>query len=403
MLKYKTITGGVTAPKGFLAAGVEAAIKKAGKLDLAVLYSEVPAVAAGVYTTNKVKAAPLLVTMEHLQDGKAQAVLVNSGNANSCTGVEGLHKAKKTAAELAALLNIEVEDTIVTSTGVIGVQLPVERVLTGLKKAVQVLSVDGGHSAAEAIMTTDTSPKEMAVQLELGGQTVTIGAMCKGSGMIHPNMATMLGFITTDANISTEALNKALKYCVFKSFNMVSVDGDTSTNDMVVALANGMASNKVISLNSNDFILFRDALLVVCINLAKSIARDGEGATKLVEVQVKNALTEEDAKKVAMAVCQSSLVKTAIFGADANWGRIICATGYADADIDPNQIDIYLGAEKMAEKGIGVNFSEDRAREILEGDTIVITIDLNLGDHEATVWGCDLTYEYVKINADYRT
>ncbi|MDA8234262.1 MAG: bifunctional glutamate N-acetyltransferase/amino-acid acetyltransferase ArgJ [Clostridia bacterium] len=400
---HQQIEGGVTAPQGFRAAGVAAGIKKNGNKDLAILVSDVPANAAGVFTTNKVKAAPLLVTMENLQGGKAQAVVVNAGNANACTGQQGLDNARATIGAVRQALNVEEAHVLVTSTGVIGVQLPMEKVLSGVGQAVKELSYHGGSEAAEAIMTTDTFPKELAITLELGDQKVTIGAMAKGSGMIHPNMATMLGFITTDAAISSDLLYSALRETTEKSFNMVSVDGDTSTNDMVVILANGLAGNKEITAKGDDYIKFKNALEEVCIVLAKAIARDGEGATKLVEIRVLNAPSDSDAIKAAKAIATSSLVKTAIFGSDANWGRIICAAGYSGADFDPNRVDIFLGDEKMAQDGCGLDFSEERAREILEQEVVVITVDLKIGEHKATAWGCDLTYDYVKINGAYRT
>jgi len=397
------IEGGVTAPRGFRAGGVAAGIKKNGNKDLAVLVSDVPANAAGVFTTNKVKAAPLIVTMENLKNGKAQAVVVNAGNANACTGQQGLDNARITIRAVSKALNIRESHVLVTSTGVIGVQLPMDNVLAGVEQVVKALTPQGGSDAAQAIMTTDTFPKELAITLELGGQKVTIGAMAKGSGMIHPNMATMLGFITTDAAVSAGLLHKALKEAVDKSFNMISVDGDTSTNDMVVILANGLAGNEEIAAEGDDYNKFKEALEEVCIVLAKAIARDGEGATKLVEIRVKNAPSTGDAVKAAKAIATSSLVKTAIFGADANWGRIIAAVGYSGANFDPDRVDIYLGDEKMAENGCGLDFSEERAKAILEDEVIIITVDLKIGSSEATAWGCDLSYDYVKINAAYRT
>lgn len=394
--------GGVTSPQGFLAAGVKAYIKK-DKEDLALIYSEVPAAVAGVFTTNKVKAAPLLVTMEHIKNGSAQAVVVNAGNANACTGGQGLANAIATAQKAGELLHIDPHDVIVTSTGVIGVQLPMDRLLAGVEKAVGELSREGGALAARAIMTTDTVPKEIAAEFAAGDKKAVIGAMAKGSGMIHPNMATMLGFVTTDAAVSPALLNKALKYAVDRTFNMVTVDGDTSTNDMVVALANGLAGNPEITAENEDYIAFRDALLHVCTHLAQMIAKDGEGATKLVEVRVVNAASEDDAKKATKAVANSNLVKTAIFGEDANWGRIICAVGYSGAEFDPSKVDIFIGDEKMCEDGIPLNFSEERAKKVLEQDEVAILVDMKTGTAEATAWTCDFSYDYVKINADYRT
>ena len=401
--KYSIIGGGITAPKGFKACGLTAGIKKNGKKDLALIYSEVVANSAGVFTTNKVKAAPLLITMENLEDGKAQAAIVNSGNANACTGKQGYLDALETVQTTAEALGIKDKDVLVSSTGVIGVQLPVNKVIDAIPTAVKFLSIEGNKAAAEAIMTTDTFMKEVAVQFQIAEQTVSIGAMAKGSGMIHPNMATMLGFVTTDVNIEQQALQQALKYAVGKSFNMITVDGDTSTNDMVVAMANGLSENPEISLDSENYYLFREVLAFTCTYLAKEIARDGEGATKLLEVIVENAPTEEDARKAALAVAKSSLVKTAIFGEDANWGRIIAAVGYSGAEFQPDLVDIFLGSEKMAEKGCGLPFDEAKAKKILEEKFVTIKVNLNFGTQGATAWGCDLSYDYVKINADYRT
>lgn len=394
--------GGVTSPQGFLAAGVKAYIKK-DKKDLAVIFSEAPAAAAGVFTTNKVKAAPLLITEEHLKNGRARAVVVNAGNANACTGQEGLNNAVTTAQKAGELLHIDPHDVIVTSTGVIGVQLPMDRVLAGVEKAVGELHRDGGAEAAQAIMTTDTVPKEIAVEFTVGNKRAVIGGMAKGSGMIHPNMATMLGFVTTDAAVSPALLAQALKYAVDRTFNMVTVDGDTSTNDMVVALANGQAGNPEIVAEDSDYLAFRDALLYVCTYLAKLVAKDGEGATKLVEIRVVNAASEADAKKAAKAVANSNLVKTAIFGEDANWGRIICAVGYSGAEFDPARVDIAIGDEMMCADGTPLNFSEERAKKILEQDEVTIIVDMKSGSAEAVAWTCDFSYDYVKINADYRT
>lgn len=399
---FKVVGGGVTAPQGFQAAGVEANIKY-NRRDLAVIYSEQEAAAAGVFTTNKVKAAPLLLTMKNLENGVARAIVVNSGNANACTGEQGMHNARMMAEKTAKVLDIKEEDVIVSSTGVIGVQLPIEKALEGIDEAAVHLSPKGGEHAALAIMTTDTFPKEIAVEFIIDGRTATIGAMAKGSGMIHPNMATMLGFITTDANVSHEALDKALKSAVNKSFNLVNVDGDTSTNDMAVVMANGMVGNKKIYFGDENWLIFQAAMEHVCVALAKMMAKDGEGATKLVEIIVKGAKTEEDGRKAAMSINKSSLVKTAIFGEDANWGRILAAVGYSGADFDPNLVDVYLGDEKMAEDGMGLEFSEERAKEILSKDHVIITVDMKLGEHEVTAWGCDLSYKYVEINADYRT
>ena len=396
------IAGGVTAPSGFKASGVKARIKY-DKKDLAVIVSEVPAVAAGVFTTNKVKAAPVLLCAENLADYTAQAVVVNSGCANACTGDSGMEMARQMAAAAALNLGIKPSDVMVASTGVIGQKLPMDRIIPGIALAAGAVSSEGGHDAAEAIMTTDTVPKETAVQFKLGEKMVTIGGIAKGSGMIQPNMATMLAFLTSDVNIDPLLLNKALKFVADRTFNMVTIDGDTSTNDSLVILANGMAGNTRIEQEDVSFRIFRDALAEVCITLVKMIARDGEGATKLVEIRIRNAPSFTDAKAVAKAIANSNLVKTAIFGEDANWGRIICAVGYSGIDINPDRIDIYLGEEKVAENGAGLDFSEDRAKVILQQEHIIITVDLHIGDAAATAWTCDFSFDYVKINASYRT
>jgi glutamate N-acetyltransferase/amino-acid N-acetyltransferase len=399
---YQIVQGGVTAPKGFQAAGVHCGLKKE-KLDLAVIYSAVPAAAAGVFTVNKVKAAPILVTMEHLAQGQARAIVVNSGNANACTGEKGLADARQMARAAAQALGIRETEVMVASTGVIGVPIKIDLVEQGIKEAVKNLSTAGGASAAEAIMTTDTFKKELAISFELGGRVATIGAMAKGSGMIHPNMATMLGFITTDAAIEEKALLAALREANDRSFNMITVDGDTSTNDMAGIIANGEAGNKKITIDEPEFDKFLAALSYITVELAKSIAKDGEGATKLIEVQVKNARTVADARKAALTVAKSSLVKTAIFGEDANWGRILCAIGYSGAEFDPDKADIALGDEMVAIDGAGLAFNEENAKRILGQKQVVIYIDLKDGEAEATAWGCDMTYDYVKINGSYRT
>lgn len=401
--KMEHVPGGVTAPTGFLAGTAFAQIKRKLKRDITVLYSRVPAGAAGVFTLNKVKAAPVLVTMDRIAGGKARALVVNSGNANACNGEQGMKDALAMAAEVAKVLAIPEEAVLVSSTGVIGQKMPMDKVLPGIRAAAGNLDPDGGALAAEAIMTTDTYPKEAAVRLELGGKPVTLGGMAKGSGMIHPNMATMLCFIATDAAISPACLKQALKYAVDRSLNMVTVDGDTSTNDMAVILANGMAGNKEITEEGHDYRTFRDALTEVCTRLATAIARDGEGATKLIEVEVRNAATEEDARMAARAVAGSTLFKAAVFGHDANWGRVLCAAGYSGADFDPERVDIFLGDEQVAKDGGSLEFSEERALEILKKDTVRITLDFKAGEYGATAWGCDLSYDYVKINADYRT
>ncbi|MGB9802244.1 bifunctional glutamate N-acetyltransferase/amino-acid acetyltransferase ArgJ [Desulfofundulus sp.] len=396
-------SGGVTAPQGFLAAGVAAGVKYKGKRDIALIFSGVPARAAGVFTTNLVKGAPVLVTMERIASGSARAVVVNSGNANTCNGEQGIRDALAMTRETARVLNIPEEDVLVASTGVIGQPMPMDRILPGIAAAARELSPRGGSDAAEAIMTTDTEPKETAVSLTLSGHTVTVGGMAKGSGMIHPNMATMLCFITTDAAVSAPCLQEMLRYAVDRSFNMISVDGDTSTNDMVLALANGLAGNPEITAENEDYRLLRDALTEVCTRLARAVARDGEGATKLLEVKVTNAASERDARLAARAVVASNLVKTAIYGQDANWGRIICAAGYSGAHFDPDRVDIYLGDIMVARDGVALPFDEEAASSVLAGREVRVLVDLKAGEYEATAWGCDLTCEYVNINASYRT
>ena len=399
------MAGGVTAPAGFTAAGVCADIKGKGgtKKDVALLASRVPCTAAGVYTTNLVKAAPVLLTRERTEAGRLQAVVANSGNANACTGEQGLRDAAEMARLAAEALGISPELVGVASTGVIGVPLPMDRVAAGIAAAAAALSEAGGDDAALAIMTTDTFPKQTAVQVTIGGATVTIGAMAKGSGMIHPNMATMLGFVTTDADVDAAALRSALQEATERSFNMITVDGDTSTNDMVVVLANGLAGNPRITADSVHYREFADALAAVLIHLAKEIARDGEGATKLIEVRVKGAPTLADARKAARSVCGSNLVKAAVFGEDANWGRVLAALGYSGAQFDPAKVDLWLGDVQMMRAGEPLAFDEETAARVLSRKEVVFTADLHAGDAEATAWGCDLTYDYVKINGSYRT
>jgi len=394
--------GGVTLPKGFLASGVAAGIKKV-KRDLALIYSEVPAAAAGVFTTNRVKAAPLLVTAARLARGVAQAVVVNSGNANACTGEEGYADALAMARLAATVMKLPEELVLVSSTGVIGQRLPLEKIAAALPAAVAALDVTGHAAAAEAILTTDTVTKEAAVRFSVGGCTCAVGGMAKGSGMIHPNMATMLAFITTDVAIEAALLRRALKEAVDASFNMITVDGDTSTNDMVVVLANGMAGNPKLTAAGPAYADFVAALTAVCTELAKKIARDGEGATRLIEVRVTGAKTLADARLAARAIAGSNLVKTAVFGRDANWGRILCAAGYSGAAFDPAKVAIFIGAEQVAAGGAGLPFSEARASRELAQDPVVITVDFNEGAAAAVAWGCDLTYDYVRINASYRT
>jgi glutamate N-acetyltransferase/amino-acid N-acetyltransferase len=404
--EIEVIEGGITSPKGFKAVGVHSGIKKCKK-DLALIYTEKKANAAAVFTTNKVKAAPVLLDMENIKKSEAQAIVVNSGNANACTGEKGYEDALKMAEKTAEMLKIDKNDVLVCSTGVIGVPLPIDFCLKGIESAAESLSEKGGDDAAEAIMTTDTFKKVIAVKFNIDGKTVKMGGMAKGSGMIHPNMATMLSFITTDANISKEALNKALKKSVDVSYNMISVDGDMSTNDTNIILANGMAENKLIEVDSKEFEIFYRAIEYVNKNLAKMIVKDGEGATKFIEVVVINAKTENDARLIAKSIINSSLVKTAIFGEDANWGRIITAAGYSGAEFDPQNVSIFIksskGEIKVCENGGYVTFDEGLAKEILKEKEINIMLDLKSGEFISTAWGCDLSYDYVKINGSYRT
>ena len=395
--------GSVTSPRGFTVAAVAAEIKYIGRNDLTIVYSKVPAQAAAVYTLNRFKAAPLQVTEQNISNGMAQAIVVNSGIANAGMGTEGMMQARQMSDWAADALGIAKDDVVVASTGVIGMPLPMDKVKAGIDKVSKALYADGGHDAARAIMTTDTVCKEMAVQLRINDKLVTIGAMAKGSGMIHPNMATMLGFITTDVNIENKALQAAFKANIDDSFNMVSVDGDTSTNDMVAILANGQAGNEILTEESADFPAFKQALREICIAMAQKIAGDGEGATKLVECTVTGAATREDARLAAKAIIASSLVKTAIYGNDANWGRIACAAGYSGAKFDPNKVNIFIGDVQVAQNGMGLEFDEAKATETLKQKKVNILVKFNNGEEEATAWGCDLTYDYVSINADYRS
>ena len=402
----KKIDGGVCAAKGFLASGIHAGIRKnKTKRDLALIYSEAPASAAAVYTQNLVKGAPITVTQENLRDGCARAVICNSGNANTCN-TDGPFIAKEMCRLAGEGLGISANDVIVASTGVIGQKLDITPIRDAMPALCAGLSRDGGL-AAEAIMTTDTRRKEAAVEFEIGGKICRIGGMAKGSGMIHPNMATMLVFVTTDAAITPKALQKALSADVKKSFNMITVDGDTSTNDMVSVLANGMAGNETIGEEGEAFDAFCAALNDVTVTLCKMIAGDGEGASKLIECAVTGAVSEDAARTAARAVVGSSLVKAAMFGSDANWGRVLCAIGYSGADVDVNRIGVWFesvaGRVKVCENGAGVDFSEEEALEILKEPEVTIRVSLGYGKCEATAWGCDLTYDYVKINGDYRT
>ena len=397
------IEGGVTAPKGFLAAGAACGLKKNGNKDLAIVFSEGTAAASGVFTTNVVKGHSLQVTMEHIKNGYAQAVVINSGNANACVGEQGYKDAKEMAELSAELLDCSPEDVIVGSTGVIGMQLNMPFVRSGIRNAVAALSTTGGHDAEEAIMTTDTISKEICVELEIQGESVRIGGMAKGSGMIHPNMATMIGVITSDVNISRGLLDKALKNIVKHTFNRVSVDGDTSVCDMVVMLANGEADNSGIVKEDAEYEKFVSALNLVCTSLSRMIAKDGEGATKLIEVVVEGANNEEDAYKAVSAIAKSPLVKTAIFGEDANWGRIITAAGYSGADFDPKLVDIFIGDLMVCRNGIALDFDENKAKSILKASEIKIMVNLKKGKCTDRIWTCDFSYDYVKINGSYRS
>ena len=419
----KQIPGGVTAPKGFTASGVHCGVKKGkgdgnqppmskmpevleGKKDLALIVSEQPCVAAAVYTMNRVKAAPLYVTMDHLENGEAQAIVANSGNANACA--PNSHEHAETMCQLAAqATGLKASAFVVGSTGVIGQELNIDAIAQGMPAAAAALSKDGSDAAANAIMTTDTVKKELSVTCSIGGKTVTIGAIAKGSGMIHPNMGTMLCFVTTDCAITHEMLTDALHEIVPRTFNRVTVDGDTSTNDMCVVLANSMAGNELIEWKDDSYTVFYKTLYYVFEQLARSIAADGEGASKLITCTVTNARSEESAERLAKAVVGSSLVKAAMFGSDANWGRVLCAMGYSKAPFRPEFVDVHfssaVGEILVCEQGAGVDFDEEAAKSILSQDEVVISVDLHEGEHEATCWGCDLTYDYVKINGDYRT
>ena len=402
----KIIDGGVCAAKGFNASGVHCGIRKnRSKRDLTLIYSDVKASAAAVYTTNLVKGAPLIVTKRHIENGVAQAVICNSGNANTCNA-NGIEIAEKMSDLVAQKLDVDASDVVVASTGVIGQPLDIEPIANGMDSLVAGLGKNS-EDAAEGIMTTDTKLKQIAVSFEIDGVECKIGGIAKGSGMIHPNMATMLVFITTDCAISSEMLNKALSADIKNTFNMVSVDGDTSTNDMVTVLANGMSGNTPIKADDKNFEIFMKALNTVTVYLCQEIAADGEGATKLLECKVDGAKDLETAKTVAKSVICSSLLKAAMFGADANWGRVLCAIGYSGANIDVDKVDVSFksvkGKIEVCKNGAGVDFSEEKAKEILLEDRIEILISLNSGDENATAWGCDLTYDYVKINGDYRT
>ena len=398
------IDGGICAPKGFLANGIHVGIRKnPSKLDLALIYSEVPTFSAGVFTTNKAKAAPVIITQEHLKLGKIQAIIINSGNANACTGEIGFLHAKQMVNKTASNLKLDPNLIGVASTGVIGVTLPIDKIISGIDELTKDLN-QNSIAASKAIMTTDTFPKSIAIELNICGKKVYIGGMAKGSGMIHPNMATMLGFITTDVSINQEVLQYTLTKINNDTFNMITVDGETSTNDMVLLISNGMAQNPEInSIHDPDWKIFYEGLKNVCQYLSKEIARDGEGATKLIEVQVNNATTEEQAKIAARTICSSPLIKSAIYGEDANWGRIVNALGYSGIDLELNSLSVSLGNLSLFKEGEAINFSEMEAKEILKQKSIIIHINLGLGNKSATAWGCDLTHDYVNINASYRT
>lgn len=408
----KKIKGGVTTPLGFSAMGLRVGIKggNSKKKDMAMIYSNVPCLAAGTFTTNQVKAAPVKWDQKVIYCSPVvQAVVCNSGVANACTGEEGMKYCEDMAKATAEALHIKKDEVLVASTGVIGAQLPMDKIVNGIGMLAPTLdpSIEGGHMAAEAIMTTDTKPKEIAFEFEIGGKKCTIGGMCKGSGMIHPNMCTMLGFITTDVSISKDLLYQALSSDIKDTFNMVSVDGDTSTNDTVLLLANGLAGNDMITEKNEEYYKFTKALRNITEYLARQIAGDGEGATALFEVKVINAASKEQAVTLAKSVVTSSLTKAAIYGHDANWGRILCAMGYSEAKFNPDTVDIYFeskaGKLKIVENGMATDYSEEKATKILSEEAVTAICDVKMGEYTATAWGCDLTHEYVSINADYRS
>lgn len=406
----KVITGGVTAAKGFEAAGVEAAIKYKNRKDMALIYSKKPCVMAGTFTSNVVKAAPVLWDKRVVEESSfGQAVIVNAGIANACTGKEGYEYCRKTALRASEALGIPEESVLVASTGVIGMQLPIDRIEAGIEKLVKAKTdtMEAGTQAAEAIMTTDTHSKQAAVEIEIGGVRVTLGGMSKGSGMIHPNMCTMLAFVTTDAVISKDALAKIVKEDVTDTFNMISVDGDTSTNDTLLVMANGMAENKEIKEGTPEFEAFKEAVHYINETLAKMMAGDGEGATALIEAKVIGAATKEEARILSKSVVCSSLTKAAVYGHDANFGRMVCALGYSGVTFDPDKIELFFeskaGRIQVFKEGVSTNYDEEEASEILAQPEVTILADMKMGTEEATAWGCDLTYDYVKINADYRS
>jgi glutamate N-acetyltransferase/amino-acid N-acetyltransferase len=393
----------VTLPKGFKAGGIHCGLKKSGNLDLGYVVSEVPATAAGVYTTNIFQAAPLLVTQESIsKEKKIQAIIVNSGNANSCTGDQGVKDAYEMQKEFASELGVKEHYVAVTSTGVIGEKMPMDKVLSGIK---QILKEENEAESKfkEAILTTDLASKNIGVQIKVDGKIISIGGAAKGSGMIHPNMATMLGFVTTDANIEQESLLAALKEVTNQTFNMITVDGDTSTNDMVLVMANGLAGNNALTVDHPEWSIFVNGLKLVCQELAKKIAKDGEGATKLIEVQVNSAKSLSDASAVGKSIISSNLVKTAIYGTDPNWGRIVSAIGYSGVPVVPNLVKVSIGSYVVFEDGLPCPINEEEVKKYLEQDYIQIFVELNQGDDSAAAWGCDLTYDYIKINASYHT
>ncbi|MGB0404932.1 MAG: bifunctional glutamate N-acetyltransferase/amino-acid acetyltransferase ArgJ [Fusobacterium sp.] len=397
----------ITTVKGIKAAGISSGLKKSGKKDLCLIYSEEKSIAAGAFTQNKVKAAPVILSMTNIENTNTQALIINSGNANACNGENGYKDAIKMTELVSENLNISPKEVLVQSTGIIGLPLPMDKITSGINNIYTKLSKDGGNDAALAILTTDTFPKQVTVQMEIDNKTVTLSGIAKGSGMIHPNMATMLGNLFTDINISKELLKKIFKESVDNTFNMISVDGDTSTNDMCIIMANGAAKNKLIDSENEDLKIFKDALDYVNKTLAKLIAKDGEGATKLLEVSVLNGKTKKDSKLVAKSIITSNLTKCAFFGEDANWGRILCAVGYSEADFNIENIDIHLNANEnsmqVVKNGAGVPFNEDHIKEILKEDEINILVDLKDGKYNAKAWGCDLSYQYVKINGSYRS
>ena len=400
----KVENGSVTSPKGYSATGIIANLRKKDRLDLGIIISDVPASCAAVYTLNAFQAAPLKITKDSIaHEGKIQAVICNSGNANACTGEQGEKDAFQIRQEVAAKFALNEHHVAVASTGVIGELLPMDKISAGISQLEPVSSIEGGDLFSKAILTTDLVQKVTCYQVEIDGKIVTISGTAKGSGMIHPNMATMLGFITTDANIESDILQKALGDITNKTFNRITVDGDTSTNDMVLVMANGQAENKSLTPIHPEWDLFYQALQKTSEDLAKAIARDGEGATKLVEVQVEGALNDEDAGKIAKSVVGSSLVKTAVHGADANWGRIICAVGYCGVEVNPNLVDVFIGDIQMLKAGQPIPFSEEDATNYLKGADVIIKVNLHIGNGKGKAWGCDLSYDYVRINASYRS